>query len=234
MKSAEVMVSGSLEIIRRAMSRADGWIVAVSGGKDSTCVLDLVRRVDPSVRTVTSIQEWCLPETSEYLARIPGLIRVASGSDHGTGWAPNWKGAGDVPTGVQWIGVKGSVESSYGQDSVGGVFLGTRIDESAARKMLHRVRGLLFFSAKNNTWQCSPIAHWSVRDVWGYIRDRGLDYNKAYDRMSEIGVQLSAQRIGPLAIDKVLGLGQLAILKRGWPELFNRYAAEHPEARSYV
>lgn len=28
--------------------------------------------------------------------------------------------------------------------------------------------------------------------------------------------------------------GQLAILKRCWPDLFNEYAARHPEARGYV
>ena len=52
--------------------------------------------------------------------------------------------------------------------------------------------------------------------------------------MSEIGVPLEQQRIGPLAVDSVLGYGQLAILKRGWPDVFNRYAARHPEARNYV
>jgi hypothetical protein len=28
--------------------------------------------------------------------------------------------------------------------------------------------------------------------------------------------------------------GQLAILKRGWPALYNRFAAAHPEAASYT
>jgi 3'-phosphoadenosine 5'-phosphosulfate sulfotransferase (PAPS reductase)/FAD synthetase len=219
--------------VSRALAQCPSWYVAVSGGKDSTCVLSLVREQAPDTPAVSSVQEWRLPETAEYLSRIPNIALVASGSDHNTGWAPNWEGPDDVPEGVRWLGGKGQVEKNYGR-SEGGVFLGLRADESAARRVHLRTMGTLFFSRKNNVWQCSPIAHWNVMDVWAYITANDLDYNRAYDRMSEIGVSLEAQRIGPLAVEKVLGYGQLAILKRGWPDLFNAYAERHPEARNYV
>lgn len=226
-------VDEARRVIERAWLTNPAWYVAVSGGKDSTCVLGLVREMHPNTPAVASIQQWCLPETTEYLARIQNLDRVASGSDHGTGWSPNWESEADAPEGVEWIGERGHVVKNYGRSETG-VFLGLRSDESAARRVHLRTMGLLFFSQKNNVWQCSPIARWSVMDVWAYIISSGLDYNKAYDRMSEIGVPLEHQRIGPLAVDKVLGYGQLAILKRGWPDVFNQYAVRHPEARNYV
>ncbi len=73
-----------------------------------------------------------------------------------------------------------------------------------------------------------------MRDVWAYIVSNNVSYNAAYDRLAEIGVPLAQQRIGPLAVERVLGYGQIALLKRGWPELWNRYAERYPEVRAYV
>lgn len=220
----------SQRVIENAFGRCNSWYVAFSGGKDSTVTLDLVRRFNPDVPAVSSIQEWCLPETKIYLDQVDNLETVASGSDHNTGWSPNWE---EAPGGIKWLGKKGSVIKNYGRAEAG-VFLGTRADENVRRKKLLRARGALFFHEGNHVWQCSPVAGWSVLDVWAYIYSRNLDYNRAYDRMREIGLPLDQQRIGPLAVERVLGYGQLAVLKRGWPDLFNAYATKHPEARLYV
>lgn len=226
-------VRRSKEIIEAALSKSPGWYVAFSGGKDSTCLLSLVRSINQTIPAVSSTQEWCLPETKEYLGRIENLERVASGSDHNTGWAPNWQSVDDIPTNVRWLGEKGKVIKNYGREERG-VFLGLRQDESRVRKIHLRKQGPLFFNKSNQVWQCNPIAHWSVMDVWAYIFSNDLDYNRAYDVMSDMGIELERQRIGPLAIEVALGYGQLQIIKQGWPELFNRYAERHPEARFYV
>lgn len=223
----------SRRIIYKALSANSDWFCAFSGGKDSTVTLALVREQSPDTPAVSSIQQWRLPETAEYLSRVDNLVQVASGSDHNTGWAANWESEADLPDGVQWLGEKGNVTENYGQTATG-VFLGTRAEESSRRRKLYRARGALFFHKGHQVWQCSPIAEWSVMDVWGFIYSQGLDYNRAYDRLTEIGIPLKEQRVGPLAVERVLGRGQLAVLKRGWPELFNEYAAIHPEARLYI
>jgi 3'-phosphoadenosine 5'-phosphosulfate sulfotransferase (PAPS reductase)/FAD synthetase len=231
-------VDEARRIVSSALATAESrWYVAFSGGKDSTCLLSLVREQAPSTVAVSSIQEWRLPETSEYLGSIANLALTASGSDHGTGWSPNWENAEAIPPGVLWLGAKigddDQTIKNYGR-SENGVFIGLRADENARRKVHIRKAGALFFNSTNQVWQAYPIAHWSVMDVWAFILANGIDYNHAYDRMTEIGVPLEQQRIGPLAIESVLGYGQLAILKRGWPELFNQFSARHPEARNYV
>lgn len=211
-------------IVRDAFERDASWYVSLSGGKDSTCVLALARKTQPGTPAVFSDDEWWLPETKEYMDRIR-----ADGVDVRWIRTNAWH--------AEWFAVSGDYDGipDYAAQSVlGGCFLGLRSDESAARRIHIRTMGTLFFSKKNSVWQCYPIAAWSVMDVWGFILSNGLDYNRAYDRMSEIGVPLERQRIGPLAVDKVLGYGQLAILKRGWPDLFNEFAARHPEARNYV
>lgn len=225
-------VRHSREVIQWAFERCDRWYVAFSGGKDSTVVAALVREVEPNVPLMTSLPKWHLPETEEYLQRV-GARLTASGSDHRTGWAPNWDSPDELPEGITWLGNAGQVKH-YGLEGVCGVFLGLREEESGRRRVHLRTRGELFFSQKDGIWHCSPIASWTVMDVWAFIHSTGIDYNRAYDRMEEIGIPLEKQRIGPFAVEEALGRGQLAILKRGWPELFQRYAEEHPEARLYV
>jgi len=94
--------------------------------------------------------------------------------------------------------------------------------------------GPLYFAKKHDIWQCNPIHNWTWRDVWAYTLSEDLLYNRAYDKLEEMGIEPLYQRIGPLAVEAVLGYGQIAILKRGWPELFDRFAAKYPEARSYT
>jgi len=78
------------------------------------------------------------------------------------------------------------------------------------------------------------VAWWSTLDIWAYIFSRNLPYNHAYNKMDEMGIDLERQRIGPFAVERVLGYGQLQILKRGWPDLYNQFVAQYPEMRAYV
>lgn len=234
----KMRVRNSLLLIEDAFASASKWYIAFSGGKDSTCILNLVRTVALDTIAASSIQQWCLPETTSYLATIANLHLAASGSDHGTGWSRNWDSELDIPDGVMWIGGKvGSADKTikhYGIDGAQGAFVGIRQDESGARKIHIRTLGTLFYNHRNEAHQCYPVGHWTLMDVWAYIFENNLTYNQAYDRMSEHGIPLEKQRVGPLAIEKALGYGQLSIVKRCWPELFNRFAAKYPEAHAYV
>lgn len=83
-------------------------------------------------------------------------------------------------------------------------------------------------------WHCNPLAWWTTRDIWTYIQAYDVPYNAAYDVLDRLGVDLDRQRIGPLANHRVLQFGQLAVLKAGWPSLYNEFAARYPEARNYT
>lgn len=223
------------QLIHEALEHSETWYIALSGGKDSTVVLDLVRAAAPDVPAVISIHKWRLPETTDYLKRIADLHYVASGSDHATGWALNWNSKEEAERefpGIPWF-ERDADRQSFGRGE-GGCFLGLRKDENSYRRMNLGSLGALHRSALHAKWLCSPIADWSTLDVWAYIHSCDLDYNRAYDVMERIGVPLERQRVGPLAVERALGYGQLAILKRGWPGLWNEYAAAHPKARAYA
>ena len=222
-------VAQSERIVREMLERVQAPYVAYSAGKDSEVVLDLVRRQMPFTPALYGDDAWCLPETDAQLVRTPNLRRVAMRVEHAE-WFTAHEDA--PPEDAEWLGdAHPAWAAELGYD---GCFLGLRTDENARRRLLLRQRGATFYSERRKLWICCPLAHWSVRDVWAYILSRDIAYNTAYDVLERIGVPLAQQRIGPLANERVLGRGQLAILKRGWSDLFNRFAERYPEARLYV
>lgn len=225
-------VAKTLTIIEKALMTNNAWLIAVSGGKDSTVVMNCVRLVNPDIPAVCSVYEWMLPETRTYVQHLENCEHVASGTKQ-TEFSANWEHETDLPDGVRWIGGDGQTQKRYGRQE-NGVFLGLRKEESARRRIHLATLGSLFYAENNQCWQCSPIADWSVEDVWAFILSRDIPYNAAYDVLTSLDIPLKYQRIGALAVRSVLGYGQLAILKRGWIDLYNAYVARYPEARLYT
>lgn len=210
-------------VVKKALDLDLKPYVAFSGGIDSTVVFHLVKEQKPDIIGIWSDDEWYLPETGDYIKRMQqcnDIHHIRTNAYHAEWFSVN----GD------WDGIPDYARSMDMQM----VFLGLRQDENSYRRVHLRKFGNLFFAQVDDTWHCNPIHNWSRLDVWAYLHSHNLDYNRAYDRLDEIGIPMNRQRIGPLAQRRVLGYGQLAILKRGWPELFNEFAAEHPEARLYV
>lgn len=228
----------ALALLTQAKEAGRRPYVAFSGGKDSTVMLDLVRRVFPDAPVVFADDEWHLPETLALLEQVPHLIRVAGPSRHAE-WFTAWASGPDhLPAGVVWndeiqqgSGLATWASSQHDCDTV---CIGIRAEENSYRRIHIRALGTLFYAKSRTCWHCYPLAWWSLRDVWAYIASNALLYNAAYDRLSEIGVPLDRQRVGPLAVERVLGYGQIAILKRGWPDLYRRFVARYPEASTYV
>ena len=187
-------------------------------------VYALVREQQPDIPAVWSDDEWWLPETMDYIHRLQlsGLdVSQIRTNAHHTDW---FEISGDY----------NGIPDYARQQGWDLCFLGLRQEESRARRLHLRRMGPLFYAQSDQAWHCNPIWNWTWKDVWAYIVSTGLDYNRAYDRLEEIGVEPEYQRIGPFAVERALGMGQLAVLKRGWPDMYNRFAREHPEAGLYL
>ena len=221
-------VAASLELIRTCA--ANKMYVAVSGGKDSTVMLDLVRKVTPTTPAIFSDDEWMLPETQEHLEQITNLTRIAAPAWHSYFFISNKKKRDDI----RWIegSANNSMQTYAKQQGHDCAMIGLRKEESSKRRIHIRVYGDKFVTNAGIT-QCYPLANWTVDDVWAYIRSNGIEYNHAYNKMSAMGIPRDEQRVGPFAVEAVIGYGQLVILKKGWPDLYNKFASEFPEVREW-
>ena len=217
-------VGRALNLIDSALSAIP--YVALSGGKDSLVCLDLARRVKPGIPAIWSDDELEYPEQETY---IPDLCRqmgsrlyITSGyrSIH-NGWFrpwsvhPYWR---EKPPGM--IEDPRPIECLARDLGFGGVILGLRRQESSKRK--------IYLSKKHELYDVSygmtlihPIAGWTVYDVWAYIVSNNLYYNPVYDRLTEAGIELSKQRVGPLPLSNGWHL------REAYPEMYRRLIARY-------
>lgn len=184
----------AIEIIQAALRNAKRPVVAFSGGKDSTVVLHLVRSVDANVPAVFCNTGVEAPETIAFIKTVPNLVELHPERgfwdivrEHGL---PKPKSKSKSHGGICCRILKEKpAEDYYTAAGVDLVFTGITSSESHNRKLLSIHRGA-YYQMKSGLYKCHPIIDWSIADVWGYIRDNGLTYNKLYDGGSDrVGCQ---------------------------------------------
>ena len=199
-------------------------------------MLDLVRQQDPTIHALVGFDDWLYPETIELLNNTSNRTQIAATIWHAEFYT-SWRNGKPekLPDNTVWFeAVKNSRVAPYSKtQGFTGCFLGLRAEEAGYRKIHLSKRGEIFFCKLHQAIECNPLAFWTVEDVWAYLLSRKVNYNRSYDKLTDLGIPLQYQRVGPMAVDKVLGYGQLSHLKRGWPEFYNQFIREFPEASGY-
>ena len=226
----------AVERYRLLFELYDEVVVSISGGKDSTCILELGRMAAAAagrrVQAAFWDQEIQYPETVAYLARLQSAgaidltwycVPIRSGNawdtadPHWYPWAPEarevWARA--VPAGANTVGPVGyrpqTVEERL---SLGEKIhhiaharlprtycetLGRRTEESPVRKAMGKAIGwhqAPNLAKRRYAAKAYPILEWTTREVWQFIRDYELDWNRAYLRMWQGGLSAHQSRIG--------------------------------------
>jgi len=224
--------------VRLARHRVIQWLekvknpyVAFSTGKDSLCVLHLVREQASAVPAVYFDAGAAFPESLELLAATGNVIMFPTLEPILDTLRRFDFSCGDELEN-ETLRVCTPIQELLSEYDFDGVAYGLRAEENHGRAMHAKYRGPIFQYKRDGLWGCQPICDWTYEDVWAFIVSNELPYCKVYDKLWELPRE--DQRLSYWAGETKRRWGRWAILKKHWPELFNRFAAEFPEARCYV
>jgi len=221
-----------------ALAQCHKPYIAYSTGKDSTVMADLVWRRAPGVPAVYFDADACFPESHALMDRLRAAGRTIVNWEtepildtmERVGGPTSPRSDAATMRSTVYVPIK-SLVAAHGYDCS---FVGLRAQENADRRRAIRRFGHLFFSQRDRIHVCWPIGWLTFEDVWAYILSNDLDYSAVYDRQFEMGLDWEDCRLSYCYGETKRTHGRWAILARGWPDLFNRFAQRFPEVRRYI
>ena len=218
------------ERITEWLSLAKNPYIAFSTGKDSTCILDLVRTQAKETPAVYFDANCAYPESETLLAEIENLIQFPT----------------DEPLldSLARLGLRTPLDDTMetlvyrpakrliARYRFDGMCYGLRAEENEGRRKHAQSHGAVFYLKRDGVTACQPIHDWTYNDVWAYIVTRNLAYCGVYDKLWDLPID--DQRVCYWACTVKRRYGRLSWLKQHYPELFNRFVARLPEIRDYV
>lgn len=252
---AEVTEVGAVELADRARAGLNGFRarvnrafddiahaanigrigVSFSGGKDSTVLLDVVRRVVPDAPAAFFDSGCELQSTYDIVRQYGATVIPARLTFQEMARYCGWWGYADPVDAAADMNAKAVLidepaETFVVRERLMVSAVGLRAAESRGRFLNAATRRELY-QGSDRTWMLTPLIWWTTDEIWAYIADRNLAYNAAYDRMAEVGIPRAEQRIGSLLGASASQYGRVAQLKRIDLSTYNRLAAEFPLLR---
>ena len=82
--------------------------------------------------------------------------------------------------------------------------IGLRAEESPSRRfvMFGEDNDLFWLRRKHEPHKAYPLIDWSYTDVWKFLAENNLKYNKVYDKMYMLGLNLRTMRVSNLIHEK--------------------------------
>jgi phosphoadenosine phosphosulfate reductase len=218
----------AVEQIHRHMKSKRKFYLSWSGGKDSTAMLHLVRRVYPEIPVLHIASGYGIPDTMELIQQLSEMWKLnltvlnnpvdymelcqAFGLPHLRTKTQQKRVVQMIKKDIatQW-----ALESSYT-----GLFWGLRGEESLGRRQLFKFHpeGIL---DRHGILRVGPIGNWSVCDIWAYHVEHNIPYSKLYDNENCGFTRFTLRNSGWLSTDGE-SRGQLVWLRQNYPTLFAR------------
>ena len=178
-------------LIRKALGMGN-WYVAWSGGKDSNALLHLVHAISPNMPIVHVETELDFPDCREQIHRWIDEWGIAAQTTVLRPSVSPWDildkhGGPELQSNNSQSELDRRcfyepIEQHVAERGYTGVFLGLRAEESAARRLNRRTRGVLY-RTRLGLMRCNPLSDWTVEDVWAYTLTEGLPWLPVYDKV---------------------------------------------------
>lgn len=188
-------VSWAISLMALEIAIHSNPVVAFSGGKSSEVVLHLVREINRNIPVVYNDTGVAYPETNRFIKELkekwdldlivtkPKKTFQECVKEYGY---PKTRGeGGDVPKCCRWLKeypMRDTVRE-YGFDCI---FLGNQASESMNRKLVFIQYGEAYTTTKvygkDGIRKVFPVAIFTDKDIWGYIKKNDLPYNSIYDK----------------------------------------------------
>lgn len=231
----KTIVQCAEQVITRALQRMKKPYVSFSGGKDSLVMLHLVLKQMPRIRVVYFDADASYPDTDRFLNVLANKWDLNFCRIKTTPIIEVFREYGIKHPRIEEKTMSATVYApvaelthKHGYD---GEFVGLRSEESKARQQLIKYRGQIFHNKSHALLECLPVAHFTVQDIWAYITSNNLPYNTAYDKTSMR--PRNEIRVSYWCGESAREFGRYVWLRKEYPNLYNKFAAEFPEVREW-
>jgi len=161
------------ELIAEAVARYPRVAVATSFQKEASVILDLVMKVDPTVRVFTLDTGALFPETRETWARLEEHYGIQTAGVRGTLLDRHWERSTDSCCDLRKV--KPLRDTLADADAW---IAGLRREHSPSRADTPKLK----WDLKHGLWKLHPLADWTERDVWRYLMANDVPYHPLHDR----------------------------------------------------
>ena len=171
--------------------------IACSFQKTSSVTAHLASRINPAARFFYLDTDVLFPETYETRDRLAEYLGIEFDRFHNLTLAEQaalhgeelWKRDPDSCCGVRKV-----EPMRRALDSVDCWVAGVRREDSNRRSATPKFG----WDKRFDLWKLNPLADWTERDVWNYIREHHLPYNPLHDHgYPSIGCTHCTQPVGP-------------------------------------
>lgn len=217
--------------IRKTLKKYKNVSVSFSGGKDSTVLLDLVGRERDDIIVLFIESGATFPDTTDLIKSYSEkykVIIVPSSYTYQEIYKMREKKDISNARWMEWI-VYEPVRKFVADYQIDLQCIGLRAKESKRRQMRFRVYPHERIQQATGVGTFYPLKDWSYADVWTYIFDNRLPYNKLYDRWRSIGVSDSRSRVDSYLECEGHNNQTLELLEKFWPDIYITVKNNHRE-----
>ena len=211
----------------------------ISGGKDSTCLMNLLFTKDSSFKFVTEKDEMDFPDELDY---INNFISKGYNIDIIKPKISLWDSVKDFNI-CEDIHSKGTnfsdtyfynlLKDYQKTNKYKLIFLGLRAEESKGRAFNYKTKGHIYY---NKTWQqivVQPLATWTAKDVFAYLFSNNLPILNMYFKTKFVSSPEQIRKSWVLPSAQA-NAGQVQYLKYYYPDIYNKLSKFNPNIRSYT